>query len=342
MIGDVVGQANRHKSNGVGGKEMKNFKNFALLSSLVLMLGVLAACGGQSGGAENGGSKDSLSGSISIDGSSTVFPIMEALTYEYNKKHPEVNVSVNASGSGGGFKKFTKGETDFSNASRPIKEEEKQAAEKNGVKYKELEIAKDGLSIVVSKQNDFVNKLSVEQLQKIFTDGNGATKWSDINPEWPDETIKIYSPGHDSGTFDYFNEVVLQDKPMKEGENTTLSEDDNVLVRGIESDPNAIGFFGYAYYKENEDSLKVLGIKDGEGKAVKPTPETIQDGSYTPFSRPLFTYVNMKSYKEKEQVRDFTEYMLKNAGKAAEQVGYVALPEEKYQEQLDALKPEAK
>ncbi|MFG6121078.1 MULTISPECIES: PstS family phosphate ABC transporter substrate-binding protein [Thalassobacillus] len=320
---------------------MNRFKNYSLLFTLVLMLSVLAACGGQSNGeAGEEGSEESVSGSISVDGSSTVFPIMEALTYEYNKENPEVNVSVNSSGSGGGFKKSTKGEIDLSNASRPIKDEEKAAAEENGVDLKELELAYDGLSIVVSQQNDFVEELSVEDLKKIFLDGNGATKWSDINPEWPDETIKIYSPGHDSGTFDYFNEVVLEDEPMKEGANTTLSEDDNVLVRGIESDPNAIGFFGYAYYQENQDSLKVLGIKDGEGKAVKPSPETIQDGSYTPFSRPLFTYVNMDSYNEKEQVKDFTEYMLNNAAKAAEQVGYVALPEDEYQKQLESLQSE--
>ncbi|MFD1018764.1 PstS family phosphate ABC transporter substrate-binding protein [Thalassobacillus hwangdonensis] len=333
---------------------MKNFKHFALLFTLILMLGALAACGNapeDAEGTDDSNSSDSngesaeggeaVSGAIAIDGSSTVFPIMEALTYEYNKENPDVNVTVNTSGSGGGFKKSTKGEIDLSNASRPIKEEEKATAEENGIELKELELAKDGLSVVVSKQNDFVDELTIEQLRQIFLDESDATKWSDLNPEWPEETIKIYSPGHDSGTFDYFNEVILEEKPMKEGENTTLSEDDNVLVRGIESDPNAIGFFGYAYYAENEDKLKVLGIDAGEG-AVKPNPDTIQSGEYSPLSRPLFTYVNMDSLTEKPQVADFTKYALENAGDAAEQVGYVALPEDKYKEQISMIEDATK
>ncbi|KHE68394.1 PstS family phosphate ABC transporter substrate-binding protein, partial [Halobacillus sp. BBL2006] len=298
---------------------MKNFKSLALTLAFILVIGVLAACGsseGNSEGSENAeksngeeGSSESVSGSIAIDGSSTVFPIMENLVYTYSQKQPEVNATVNSSGSGGGFKKSTKGEIDLSNASREIKQEEEKIAEENGVELKPLTLAYDGLSVVVSSKNDFVDELSVEQLKQIFLESSDATKWSDINPEWPDETIKIFAPGHDSGTFDYFDEVILEEKPMKEGENTTLSEDDNVLVRGIENDPNAIGFFGYAYYAENKDSLKVLGIKDGEGaEAVKPSGETIQDGSYTPLSRPLFTYVNVNAYKEKPQVRDFVKY----------------------------------
>ncbi|MBX0358728.1 PstS family phosphate ABC transporter substrate-binding protein [Halobacillus sp. Nhm2S1] len=323
---------------------MKNFKSLALMLMFILVLGVLAACGGseEEQAAEEGNTSEEgsegVSGPIAIDGSSTVFPIMENLTYTYNQENPDVNVTVNASGSGGGFKKSTVGEIDLSNASRPIKEEEKATAEENGIQLEELELAYDGLSVVVSQQNDFVEELTIEQLKQIFLESSDATKWSDINPEWPEEEIKIFSPGHDSGTFDYFNEVILEEEPMKEGSNTTLSEDDNVLVRGIENDPNAIGFFGYAYYAENEDVLKVLGISEGGNEAVKPGPETIQDGSYTPLSRPLFTYVNVNAYKEKAQVRDFVEYTLNNAGKAAEEVGYVALPEDKYQEQLETAK----
>ncbi|MGV2622110.1 UNVERIFIED_CONTAM: PstS family phosphate ABC transporter substrate-binding protein [Halobacillus marinus] len=320
---------------------MNNLKKFALLSVLMLVMGVLAACGSDNDSSAEGSdseSGDGVSGPIAIDGSSTVFPIMENLTYTYNQDNPDVNVTVNASGSGGGFKKSTVGEIDLSNASRPIKEEEMAAAEENDVQLEELELAYDGLSVVVSKENDFVDELTIDQLKQIFLDSSDVQTWSDINPEWPDEQIKIFSPGHDSGTFDYFNEVILEEEPMKEGKNTTLSEDDNVLVRGIENDPNAIGFFGYAYYAENEDKLKVLGISEDGGEAVKPNPETIQDGSYTPLSRPLFTYVNVDAYKEKEQVQDFTTYLLENAGKAAEEVGYVALPEEKYQEQLETVK----
>lgn len=282
-------------------------------------------------------SSEEVSGPIDIDGSSTVFPIMENLTYSYQQEQPEVDATLNSSGSGGGFKKSTVGEIDLSNASREIKEEEMAIAEENDITLEPLELAYDGLSVVVSAENDFAEELTIEQLKQIFLDSSDAQMWSDINPDWPEEEIKIFSPGHDSGTFDYFNEIVLEEEPMKEGENTTLSEDDNVLVRGIKDNPNAIGFFGYAYYAENEDSLKALAISEGEGEAVEPTPETIQDGSYTPLSRPLFTYVNVNAYKEKAQVRDFVEYTLNNAGKAAEEVGYVALPDEKYQEQLDMV-----
>ncbi|MYL37181.1 PstS family phosphate ABC transporter substrate-binding protein [Halobacillus litoralis] len=327
---------------------MKNFKSLALMLAFILVVGVLAACGGSEEGnteeqdsanGEGSGeeSSEEVSGPIDIDGSSTVFPIMENLTYSYQQEQTEVDATLNSSGSGGGFKKSTVGEIDLSNASREIKEEEMAIAEENDITLEPLELAYDGLSVVVSAENDFAEELTIEQLKQIFLDSSDAQMWSDINPDWPEEEIKIFSPGHDSGTFDYFNEVVLEEEPMKEGENTTLSEDDNVLVRGIKDNPNAIGFFGYAYYAENEDSLKALAISEGEGEAVEPTPETIQDGSYTPLSRPLFTYVNVNAYKEKAQVRDFVEYTLNNAGKAAEEVGYVALPDEKYQEQLDMV-----
>ncbi|UOR12301.1 PstS family phosphate ABC transporter substrate-binding protein [Halobacillus amylolyticus] len=324
---------------------MKSFKNAALLLAFILVVGVLSACGSEenaNGESSDGGSDsestESVSGPITIDGSSTVFPIMEALTYQYQKEHPETEPTVNSSGSGGGFKKSTRGEIDLSNASREIKPEEQAIAEENGVRLEPLEIAKDGISIVVSQKNDFVENLTIDQLKQIFLESSDATKWSDINPEWPDETIKIFSPGHDSGTFDYFNEVILEEQPLKEGENTTLSEDDNVLVRGISNDPYAIGFFGYAYYAENKDKLKVLGVDNGEGEPVKPTDETIQSGTYTPLSRPLYTYVNVESLKQKPQVLDFVKFTLENAGEAAQQVGYVALPEEKYQEQLEKVK----
>ncbi|WP_163526370.1 PstS family phosphate ABC transporter substrate-binding protein [Halobacillus ihumii] len=319
---------------------MKRIKQAALLAAFVLIIGALAACGSEdsANGESSSGEGSTVSGPITIDGSSTVFPIMEALTYQYQKEHPETSPTVNASGTGGGFKKATRGEVDLTNASREIKPEEQAIAEENGIKLEPLEIAKDGITVVVSQQNDFVKNLTLEQLRKIFLESSVATKWSDINPEWPDKTIKIFSPGHDSGTFDYFNEVILEEQPLKEGENTTLSEDDNVLVRGIANDPYAIGFFGYAYFAENKDKLKALGIDNGEGDPVKPTNETIQSGKYTPLSRPLYTYVNVESLKTKPQVLDFVTFTLKNAGEAAKQVGYVALPEERYKEQLEQVK----
>ncbi|MGP4042364.1 PstS family phosphate ABC transporter substrate-binding protein [Gracilibacillus sp. D59] len=338
---------------------MNKWKLIMLVAVAFLTVGVLAACGNAPNDAENTeeetnneasanegsqdetteeeGSEKELSGPVNIDGSSTVLPIMEYLTYEYNKAQPNVDAVLNSSGSGGGFKKSTVGEIDFSNASRPIKEEEVAKAEENGITLHEVEIAYDGLSVVVSQQNDFVENLTVDQLREIFLADGSATKWSDLNPDWPEEDIVIYSPGHDSGTFDYFNEVILEEKPMREDENTTLSEDDNTLVTGIQNDPYAIGYFGYAYYLENQDTLKVLGIDNGDGNPVKPTGETIQDGSYAPLSRPLFTYVNVDYLKEKPQVHDFAKFVLNNAGAAAEEVGYVALPDEKYQEQLDKI-----
>lgn len=325
-------------------------KLFGLALLFILTVGLLAACGGNEGnteggtdstsgteGSEGSGEGQNVSGQVLIDGSSTVQPIMEAITYEYNQANSEVETVLNTSGTGGGFERFTKGETDFSNASRPIAEDEVQLAEENGIEYTELELAYDGLSVVVSQQNDFVEELTVEQLRQIFLGDSDVTTWSDINPEWPDEQIVIFSPGHDSGTFDYFNEVILEEQPMKEGENVSLSEDDNVLVTGIQGNPYAIGYFGYAYYEANQDTLKVLGISQDGGEAVKPSPETIQDGSYTPLSRPLFTYVNNEALKNKPQVADFAVFTLENAADAAKEVGYVALPEEEYQKQLDNI-----
>ncbi|TCT26980.1 phosphate ABC transporter substrate-binding protein (PhoT family) [Melghiribacillus thermohalophilus] len=335
---------------------MKSLKRFAILLVTMLLIGFLAACGqgeDSSGDTEDQNSQEEtnagndseehnedtkeLSGTIKLAGSSTVFPIMEAVTYEYHQIQPNVQTPLESVGSGGGFKKSTKGEIDFSNASRPIKPEEQQIAEENGIQLEEIVLAYDGLTVAVSLQNDFVDSLTVEQLRDIFLAERGNTKWSDIHPDWPDEPIKIYAPGHDSGTFDYFNEVILEEKEMREGEGVTLSEDDNLLVRGIQDDPYAIGFFGYAYYYANQNKLKAVAIDGGDGP-VEPNSDTIQDGTYTPLSRPLFTYVNVQSLKEKEHVQDFLEFLMNgSAAKAAEQVGYVPIPEEEYQKQLEEL-----
>ncbi|MGJ7034977.1 PstS family phosphate ABC transporter substrate-binding protein [Anoxybacillus eryuanensis] len=316
---------------------MKKNKWFALAGMTSAVLAFTTACGGgaQQGG-EDGG--EALSGNVVVDGSSTVYPIVEAAAEAYGGEQPDVKVSVGLSGTGGGFEKFTKGETDFSNASRPIKEEEKKAAEQNGIQFEEFQIAFDGLSVLVNKDNDWVDYLTVDELKKIFTSGavNGddKVKWSDIRPEWPNEEIKLFSPGHDSGTFDYFDEVILDGQPLNK--TAQLSEDDNVLVQGIAGDKNALGYFGFAYYIENKDKLKAVPIDNGNGP-VEPTHETIQSGEYAPLSRPLFTYVNVKSLKEKAQVYDFAKFLLENGAEFAEEVGYVALPEEQYQEQLKKL-----
>jgi phosphate transport system substrate-binding protein len=319
---------------------MKNFKFLALSAMVSSVLAFTTACGNN---AENTGSNEDkeknqaaeqLEGEVKMDGSSTVFPIMEAAAEEYMAEQPGVKVSVGQSGTGGGFEKFTKGETDFSNASRPIKDEEKQAAANGGIEFQEFQIAYDGLSVVVNKENDWVDHLTVEELKKMWTEDGKVKKWSDIRPGWPDEEIKFFSPGHDSGTFDYFDEVILEGAEIVK--NAQLSEDDNVLVQGVAGDKNAIGYFGYAYYLENKDKLKVVPIDAGKGP-VEPTNETIQSGEYTPLSRPLFTYVNTKALKEKAQVYDFAKFILENAGDFAEEVGYVRLPQEKYDEQLKTL-----
>ncbi|WJQ06234.1 PstS family phosphate ABC transporter substrate-binding protein [Geobacillus stearothermophilus] len=318
---------------------MSKWKRLMLSSLLGGTMMIAAACGGGNGAQENeadsGSATKELSGEVIMDGSSTVYPIAEAAAEEYMMEQPNVKVSVGASGTGGGFEKFTKGETDFSNASRPIKEEEKQAAADNGIEFQEFQLAYDGLSVVVNKENDWVDYLTVDELKKMWTEDGTVKKWSDIRPGWPDEEIKFFSPGHDSGTYDYFDEVILEGKELVK--TAQLSEDDNILVRGVEGDQYAIGYFGYAYYLENKDKLKVVPIDGGNGP-VEPTNETIETGKYTPLSRPLFTYVNVKSLKEKPQVYDYMEFLLETAGDLAEEVGYVRLPEEKYKEQLETLK----
>lgn len=301
-------------------------------------IAVTAACGSDSAkdsdtGSNKTGSDQALQGDVLVDGSSTVFPIMEAVSEEYMATQPDVNVSVGTSGTGGGFEKFIAGETDLSNASRPIKEEEAAGLKEKGIEYTELEIAYDGLSVVVNKENDFVDSLTVDELKKLWVDNGKAKKWSDIRAEWPKEEIKFYSPGTDSGTFDYFNEVILEEENMV---NASLSEDDNNLVQGVSGDKNAIGYFGFAYYMENKDKLKIVPIDNGKG-AIEPTHETIQSGEYAPLSRPLFTYVANKAVADKAQVADFLKFTIENAGDLAEEVGYISLPEEDYKADLDKL-----
>ena len=318
---------------------MKRLKFAALTAIIGGAMAVSAACGSDNAkdsgkGSTTNETETALSGDVILDGSSTVFPIMEAVSEEYMAEQPDVKVSVGASGTGGGFEKFIAGETDLTNASRPIKDEEKASLDEKGIKYTELEVAYDGLSVVVNKDNEFVDKLTVDELKKLWLEDGKVKKWSDIREGWPAEEVKFYSPGTDSGTYDYFDEVILEEKPLVK--NATLSEDDNVLVQGVAGDKNAIGYFGYAYYLENQDKLKIVPIDNGKG-AVEPNSETIQSGEYAPLSRPLFTYVSNKAVADKEQVADFAKFAIENAGELSEEVGYIALPEEKYQEGLDKI-----
>ncbi len=295
---------------------------------------LLAACGGtdEGGGTEENGSSTAgeVEGSVIGDGSSTVAPILEGIVEEYAGAQPGVQVTVGVSGTGGGFEKFMQGETDFSNASRPIKEEEIAALEEAGIDYTELLLAYDGLSVVVNAENDFVDNLTVDELKKLWVEDGSTKMWSDINPEWPEEEVIFYAPGTASGTYDYFNEVILEEGDIES--TATLSEDDNTLVQGIQGDENAIGFFGYAYYIANQDTLKLVPI-DG----VEPNDETIESGEYAPLSRPLFVYAKNSSMSENEAAYDFMQYTIEHAGEMAQAVGYVALADEEYEEQLAKL-----
>jgi phosphate transport system substrate-binding protein len=270
-----------------------------------------------------------VKGAVRIDGSSTVYPIAEAIAEEFSEAAPGVNVTVGMSGTGGGFKRFGAGETDASNASRPIKPAEADACKAKGIEFVELPIAYDGLTIVVHKDNTWAKQLTVEQIKKAFGAEGSAKTWKDLDPSWPDEPLKVYSPGTDSGTFDYFKEVTVG-KDGKIRSDISVSEDDNVLVRGVEGDKNAIGFFGYAYYQENKAKLRAIPVVNPKTKAaVLPSPKTIEDGSYAPYSRPLFIYVS-KASLEKPAVAAYAAFAIDEGGELADEVGYVRLPAAMY------------
>lgn len=285
---------------------------------------VLAACSqGSAQEARN------LTGSIKVDGSSTVYPITEAVAEEFRKAAPRIRVTVGISGTGGGFKKFTVGEIDISDASRPIKKPELDLAKQNGIEFIEIPVAYDGVSIVVNKANTWVDQLTVDEIKSIFRDGSMVKTWKDVRHDWPARPIKIYSPGTDSGTFDYFKEVVAGDKGAIRSD-MSVSEDDNVLVKGVAGDEGAIGFFGCAYYFENKDKLRVVPIVNPQlNTPVEPTPQTIEDGTYAPFSRPLFIYVSAKA-AERPEVQAFVKFYLENAAELSDAVGYVRLPKSVY------------
>ena len=275
---------------------------------------------------------EGLFGKIRINGSSTVFPITEAVAEEFQKLHRKVRVTVGISGTGGGFKKFATGQTDINDASRPIKGKEKDKAEKNGIDYIELPVAYDGLSVVVNPKNEFLDYLTVTELRKIWQPGSTVKNWNDVRPDWPNKPIKLYGPGADSGTFDYFTKKI-NGKSQASRSDYTASEDDNVLVMGVAGDTYSLGYFGYAYYKENQDKLKVVAIDGGDGP-IKPSETTINDGTYKPLSRPIFIYVSNKAAK-RPVIKEFVSFYLKNATVLSKEVGYVPLPDTKYQQLLD-------
>ncbi len=277
---------------------------------------------------------------IKIDGSSTVYPVTEAVAEEFQKENPRARVTVGISGTGGGFKKFVRGEIDIVDASRPILAREMEEAKKNGIEYYELPVAFDALTVMVNPQNAWVQQMTVDELKKIWqpeAQGKVMT-WKQVNPAWPDAPLKLFGAGSDSGTFDYFTEAICGKAKASRGD-FTASEDDNVLVQGIAGDEHALGYFGYAYYAENKDKLKAVPVVNPKtGQAVAPSPQTVNDGSYQPLSRPIFIYVNKKSYDGRLEVRTFVDYYLENGADLAGEVKYVPLPDEIYAKGAQRLK----
>lgn len=279
-------------------------------------------------------------GTIKVDGSSTVYPITDAVAARFQKdRRNATNVTVGISGTGGGFRKFCRGETDISNASRPILVAEMQACRSAGIEYLELPVAFDALTVVVNPRNAFLHGISVEELKRLWEPAAQGVimRWNQINPAWPNAVIKLFGPGTDSGTFDYFTEAIVG-TARSSRRDYTASEDDNVLVQGVARDTNALGYFGYAYYVANRQKLKALPIAGKPGKpAVEPSLESVVRGSYQPLSRPIFIYVNARSLG-REEVQDFVQFYLKNGAKFALDEKYVPLPESAYAIALEHLK----
>lgn len=307
-----------------------------LIIGATVVLG-LASCGGNSEKSTNKTEETALSGDIKIDGSSTVYPITEAVAEEFRTESPEVKVTVGVSGTGGGFKKFSRGETAISNASRPIKDEEKLACEENGISYVELEVAYDGLAVLVNKENTWVDHLTAEELKKIWEPAAQGVimKWNQIRKEWPNEEIHLFGPGVASGTYDYFTDVINGEEGASRGD-YTASEDDNVLVQGVSTDKLGLAFFGLAYYEENADKLKLVGIDGGDG-VVLPTQETVANGTYKPLSRPIFIYVSNKA-AQKEEVVSFVNFYLEIVPSISKEVGYVPIPNDILAKQVEKFK----
>lgn len=310
-----------------------NHKRFAALASAGLAATLaLAGCGGQEGSNDGaGGSEQKLSGEVRVDGSSTVQPLTAAAGELYKEEQSGVNVSVATAGTGGGLQKFCRGEIDIADASRPIKKDdakEDPACQKNGVAYEEIQVANDALTVVVNKENTWVDCLTVAQLKKMWEPAaeKKVTSWKQIDPKFPDEKLALFGAGTDSGTFDYFTAEIVGE----EGDSRTdysPSEDDNVTVQGVAGSKGALGYFGFSYYEENADKLKAVKIDGGKG-CVEPSSDNAQNGSYAPLARPLFIYVAKKAFTSKPQVKGFVEFYVNNDQKITELAKFVPLSEE--------------
>lgn len=307
---------------------MKNKNIKASLFAVALLS--LTSCGGGNSETKN----TELNGTISIDGSSTVFPITEAVAEEFRMIQPKIKVTIGVSGTGGGFKKFARNETAISNASRSIKDKEIALCQENNISYLELSVAYDGLAVVINPENDWAQTITTEELKMLWEPTAQGTimKWSQIRAGWPDEEIHLFGPGTASGTYDYFTEAIVGKSGSSRGD-FTASEDDNVLVQGVAGDKYGLGFFGLAYFQENKEKLALVAVDGGNGP-VSPTLETVKNGSYSPLSRPLFIYVNSASVKRSDVV-EFVNFYLANAAALSKEVGYIPLPSEAYEaEQL--------
>ncbi|MDP9071688.1 MAG: PstS family phosphate ABC transporter substrate-binding protein [Actinomycetota bacterium] len=316
-------------------------RSVRLLSTVVGLALLAAACGGDDDAGGNGGATGEapgtrLSGAVVVDGSSTVAPITEAISEEFRSEQPGVDVSVGTSGTGGGFKKFCANEIDIADASRAIRDEEKQACSAAGVQYTEFRVGLDGLAIVTSAQNGFVECLSTDQLATIFKE-DGASTWNQVDPKFPSERIAIFAPGTDSGTYDFFVEEVLDPRNLEPRTDYTASEDDNTLVQGIKGERNSWGYFGFAYFQENEEALKDIQVSEQGGRCVAPSDETVRSGDY-PLSRPLFIYVKNSSLAQ-PHVKEFVRFYLEGTPELISDVGYTAAPQAEYEEGLKKLEP---
>ena len=282
-------------------------------------------CGGGDAGSAGGTSSQGLSGRIQADGSSTVGPITTLAAERFQANNPGVRVTVGISGTGGGFERFCAGETDLSDASRPIKEEEDAICQQNGIEHVEFQVANDALTVVVNSGNDWVDCLTVAELKKIWEPDSKVQNWNQVRSDFPDQPLQLFGPGTDSGTFDYFTDEINGEEGASRSD-YTASEDDNVLVRGVAGSKGGLGYFGFSYFEENQDKLKAVPIDGGSG-CVEPSVETAQSGDYTPLSRPLFVYARETSF-EKPHVLAFVRFMLANAEQLATDARYVPLTDE--------------
>lgn len=308
----------------------------ALVPGIAVLALVLTGCGSSQGSSSEGGEGGDVSGSVAVDGSSTVFPMSNAAAELMRTDNPNVQVSVGESGTGGGFEKFCAGQTDISDASRPIKEEDEvPVCEENAVDFTELHVATDALTLVVQKDFE-VECLTTEQVVKLWEPDSKVNNWQDLDSSFPDQEIALFGPGTDSGTYDYMAADVIGDESEKTRTDFEASENDNVLVQGVEGTKGATSYFGYTYYEENEDNLQALAIDDGNG-CVEPSAETAQAGDYTPLARPLFIYLNNEKYASNEATAAYADFYIENLEEIATAAKFIPLNEEDYQQTKDAL-----